>query len=138
MYLRAGVFSLGLLLLSRVFGLLRESAQAAAFGSTGMGPSDEALQMQNAKNVISQSGIDIWALGEISDATAWQNLQNALPDYEGAISGWSQVQKTALLYKKSICSKIYQRHVLAGHESDFAGGRLPLEVALQTRMLLDV
>ena len=37
MYLRAGVFSLGLLLLSRVLGLLRESAQAAAFGSMGMG-----------------------------------------------------------------------------------------------------
>lgn len=37
MYLRAGMFSFGLLLLSRVLGLLRESAQAAAFGSTGMG-----------------------------------------------------------------------------------------------------
>ena len=37
MYLRAGVFSLVLLLVSRVLGLLRESAQAAAFGSTGMG-----------------------------------------------------------------------------------------------------
>lgn len=37
MYLRAGVFSLVLLLLSRVLGLLRESAQAAAFGTTGMG-----------------------------------------------------------------------------------------------------
>jgi len=37
MYLRAGVFSLGLLLLSRALGLLRESAQAAAFGSTGFG-----------------------------------------------------------------------------------------------------
>jgi putative peptidoglycan lipid II flippase len=37
MYLRAGVFSLGLLLLSRVLGLLRESVQAAAFGTTGMG-----------------------------------------------------------------------------------------------------
>ncbi len=37
MYLRAGVFSLGLLLLSRALGLLRESAQAAAFGSSGMG-----------------------------------------------------------------------------------------------------
>ena len=37
MYLRAGVFSLGLLLLSRVLGLLRESMQAAAFGSTGIG-----------------------------------------------------------------------------------------------------
>lgn len=104
------------------------------FGSAGMGPSDEALQLQNAKNVISQSGIDIWALGEISDAMAWQNLLGALPEYAGAISGWSQVQKTALLYRKSICTKIYQRHVLAGHESDFAGGRLPLEVALQTRM----
>ena len=37
MYLRAGVLSLALLLLSRVLGLLRESAQAAAFGSTGVG-----------------------------------------------------------------------------------------------------
>ena len=37
MYLRAGVLSLGLLLFSRVLGLLRESAQAAAFGSTGVG-----------------------------------------------------------------------------------------------------
>ena len=43
MYLRAGVFSLGLLLLSRVLGLLRESAQAAAFGSTGLG--DAAIVM---------------------------------------------------------------------------------------------
>lgn len=37
MYLRAGVVSLGLLLLSRVLGLLRESVQAAAFGATGVG-----------------------------------------------------------------------------------------------------
>ena len=37
MYFRAGVFSLCLLLLSRMLGLLRESVQAAAFGSTGMG-----------------------------------------------------------------------------------------------------
>ncbi|WP_431097791.1 lipid II flippase MurJ [Polaromonas aquatica] len=37
MYLRAGVFSLGLLLVSRLLGLLRESAQAAAFGATGLG-----------------------------------------------------------------------------------------------------
>ena len=37
MYLRAGFFSLGLLLISRVLGLARESMQAAAFGSTGLG-----------------------------------------------------------------------------------------------------
>lgn len=37
MYLRAGVLSLGLLILSRLLGLLRESAQAAAFGASGWG-----------------------------------------------------------------------------------------------------
>lgn len=37
MYLRAGVFSLGLLMASRLLGLLRESVQAAAFGASGMG-----------------------------------------------------------------------------------------------------
>jgi len=35
--LHAGVFLLGLLLLSRALGLLSESAQATAFGSTGLG-----------------------------------------------------------------------------------------------------
>ncbi len=37
MFVRAGVVSLGLLLLSRVLGLLRETAQSAAFGTTGLG-----------------------------------------------------------------------------------------------------
>ena len=36
MYLRAGLVSMGLLLLSRVLGLMRESVQAAAFGSTAL------------------------------------------------------------------------------------------------------
>ena len=36
MFLKAGALSLALLLVSRVFGLLRESAQAAAFGASGM------------------------------------------------------------------------------------------------------
>ncbi|MCW5649648.1 MAG: hypothetical protein KIS62_07885 [Ramlibacter sp.] len=37
MFLKAGVISLALLLASRVLGLLRESAQAAAFGASGLG-----------------------------------------------------------------------------------------------------
>jgi peptidoglycan biosynthesis protein MviN/MurJ (putative lipid II flippase) len=37
MFLRAGVLSLALLLASRLLGLLRESALAAAFGATGLG-----------------------------------------------------------------------------------------------------
>lgn len=37
MFLRAGLLSLALLLASRLLGLARESAQAAAFGATGLG-----------------------------------------------------------------------------------------------------
>ena len=37
MYLKAGALSLALLLASRLLGLVRESAQAAAFGASGMG-----------------------------------------------------------------------------------------------------
>lgn len=37
MFLKAGALSLALLLLSRGFGLARESAQAAAFGASGLG-----------------------------------------------------------------------------------------------------
>lgn len=37
MFLRAGAVSLALLLASRLLGLVRESAQAAAFGATGLG-----------------------------------------------------------------------------------------------------
>ena len=37
MFLKAGVLSLGLLLASRLLGLVRESVQAAAFGASGMG-----------------------------------------------------------------------------------------------------
>ncbi len=37
MFLRAGALSLALLLVSRLLGLARESAQAAAFGTTGLG-----------------------------------------------------------------------------------------------------
>lgn len=37
MFLRAGLLSLFLLLASRLLGLVRESAQAAAFGATGLG-----------------------------------------------------------------------------------------------------
>ncbi|MDB5872713.1 MAG: virulence factor family protein [Ramlibacter sp.] len=36
MFLKAGALSLALLLASRVFGLMRESAQAAAFGTSGL------------------------------------------------------------------------------------------------------
>jgi len=51
MYLRAGVISIGLLLASRVAGLLRESVQAASFGSTALG--DMAVLMLTLPDLVS-------------------------------------------------------------------------------------
>jgi putative peptidoglycan lipid II flippase len=79
MYLRAGVFSLGLLLLSRVLGLLRESAQAAAFGATGMG--DAVIVMFTLPDLlvgILVSGalsyvlLPVWARQSVSQQAAGQ------------------------------------------------------------------
>ncbi len=102
-------------------------------GSTGYGPSNEPLQLQNVTKVIDNSKLDVIALQEVSDATAWASLKNNLPNYKGAISTWSQTQKTALLYNKDSFTFIYQRHILALWELEFGNGRLPLEVALQYR-----
>ena len=50
MYLRAGVFSLVLLMVSRLLGLARESVQAAAFGASGLG--DVAIVMFTLPDVL--------------------------------------------------------------------------------------
>lgn len=50
MFLKAGVVSLALLLASRVLGLVRESAQAAAFGASGMG--DVAVLMLTLPDLL--------------------------------------------------------------------------------------
>src|SRR5687767_5109456 len=95
------------------------------FGNTSNGPSNEKLQQQNAANIIQTTDMDLWGLGEISDAAAWDTLLKRLPDYGGIISTWEQTQKTAVLYKKSIFRALYSRHILAVYNLEFASGRLP-------------
>jgi putative peptidoglycan lipid II flippase len=50
MFLRAGLVSLALLLVSRVLGLLRESVQAATLGATGLG--DVAILMLTLPDLL--------------------------------------------------------------------------------------
>lgn len=104
------------------------------FGSSGNGPSNNITQLKNAVAVIKKSDADVWGLCEISTAAYWDSLLKNLPEYSGAISEWSQEQKTALIYKKSQFRFLYQRHILAVNDYDFANGRLPLEVALETTL----
>ena len=103
-------------------------------GSSGNGPSNEALQLSNAVAVINKSKIDLWGLCEISSQASWDSLLARCPEYGGVISTWSQEQKTALMYKKSMFRVLYQKHPLGVYELEFAGGRLPLEVGLELNM----
>lgn len=102
--------------------------------TSGNGPGNEALQFTNVKNVLLSTDIDVWALEEVSDPTAWANLTAALPAYDNTITTYSWTQKTAMIWKKSMFDLISSGSVLTEqiYNYDFAG-RPPLEVVLRTK-----
>ncbi len=104
------------------------------FGDPSNGPSNETTQLNNAVQLIKGMDVDIMSLCEISDSVYWKKLLNALPEYAGVISTWNQTQKTALIFKKNQFACLYSKHVLSQYDSDFASGRLPLEVSLQRNL----
>lgn len=108
--------------------------------TSGHGPSNEATQFNNVKEVLNNTDIDVWSLEEVSDVTAWQNLTAALPQYEYSITSYSQTQKTALIWKKNKFDYISSGSVLTGSEyyTAFASGRVPFEVVLKTKGTADI
>lgn len=103
------------------------------YGNPGYGPSNEALQQQNVTKVLQSAGMDLWALCEVADSNAWKALLNNMPEYGGVITNYAQVQKTALLYRKSMFQVLNVRNLLPVYEREFASGRLPLEVMLSIK-----
>lgn len=79
MFLKAGVLSLALLLASRLLGLVRESAQAAAFGASGMG--DVAVLMLTLPD---------WVAGVVASGALAYVLLPAWSHEEGARIAASQ------------------------------------------------
>jgi hypothetical protein len=102
------------------------------FGDLTNGPSDEALQFNNVKSVLKNTDIDIWGLAEVSNPTTFSTLLNDLAVYDGVLSGYSQTQKTALIWKKSKFDLVSSASVLTEYSYDFAS-RAPLEVALKSK-----
>ena len=103
------------------------------FGDSVNGPIDNGLQLKNAVQLIQTMDLDLLSLCEISDSIYWKRLLNALPKYKGVISTYFQTQKTALLYNKDKFKLLYVKPILSQYSSDFASGRLPLEVSLETK-----
>ena len=114
------------------------------FGSTSNGPTDEALQLANSRDIISGSDMDVWGVAEIVDQAHWNSLESQLTGYTGFLASESVVtsgstyygateQKVGILYKSSIATLLGARIILTAYDSDFAG-RPPLEVKLRVSL----
>jgi endonuclease/exonuclease/phosphatase family metal-dependent hydrolase len=103
------------------------------FGDSINGPNNEVTQLKNVTEVITSMDMDIMALCEVSNPGYWQKLQNNLTEYGAVITTYTQTQKTALLYRKSMFKLLYSKSILLAYDYEFASGRFPLEVALETQ-----
>lgn len=114
------------------------------FGDPGNGPSDEARQQRNVRDVVAGAALDLWALQEVVDEAAFDALVAAIPGYGGLLADDPSVeggpewyrdfgdreQKVALLYRTSVVSVLGARVILASEDFSFAG-RPPLEVRVR-------
>lgn len=103
------------------------------FGDSLNGPSNEVTQLKNVTEVINNMDLDVMGLCEISNPGYWAKLQSNLPQYGAVITTYAQTQKTALLYKKSMFRLLYSKSILLAFDYEFASGRFPLEVALESQ-----
>ncbi len=106
------------------------------FGDATNGPSNEQLQYNNVKRVLTETDLDVWGLCEVSNTSTYATLMGEIGNvYNGYISGFSATQKTALLYKKSLFTLIptlsFNIPLNSTQNFQFAS-RPPLQVALQT------
>ena len=113
------------------------------FGDPANGPTNDALQLSNARDVIAGADLDVWGLVEIVDTTEWKSLKS-ISGYTGVLANDASVtsgstyytqseQKPALLWKTSVASLASAKVILTGNDSDFAG-RPPLEVKLHVTL----
>ncbi|MFL5357015.1 putative Ig domain-containing protein [Archangium sp.] len=109
------------------------------FGDASNGPTDDALQLENVKQVINNVGADFWGLEELVDATEFEALkqQTGLAGFmandSGVTSGSSYYsageQKVGILYRPDVVSVRGKQLILTSSNYDF-GTRPPLRVDL--------
>lgn len=113
-------------------------------GATGQGPTNETLQLSNARDVIAGTDFDLWGLAEIVSTSSFNSLKSQLPGYSGFLANDAQViggatyysaseQKVGLLYKSSMVTLLEARIILTANDSDFAG-RPPLQAKLRVNL----
>ncbi len=112
------------------------------FGETTQGPTDEQLQLDNARTVLSSVEVDFWGLAEIVSTEHFNALKQQLPGYQGFLANDSQwvsnnwwyytstEQKVGVLFRTGAVQVLDAQVILT--EADYAfGGRPPLRVDLR-------
>lgn len=117
------------------------------FGDPANGPTDDALQQANVREVIAGADLDIWGLQEVVNSTRFNDLEAQLTGYTGFVanesfvvdgpayySGFSNTeQKVGILYKSSLATLLGAKIILTANDYDFAG-RPPMEVKLRVTL----
>lgn len=98
------------------------------FGDNNNGPSNDALQVQNAAAVIAGSGIELWGVQEIADDNEFADLLAALgDDYDGQLATNSVQQRIGFVYDTRVVQVRQIKHILEDFEFEFAS-RPPLQL----------
>jgi len=111
------------------------------FGDSSNGPTNDSLQLQNARDVIAGADLDVWGLAEIVSSSQFNTLKSQLSGYAGILANDSTVtsgstyygtseQKVGILYKSALMTVQQARIILTSSDNAFAG-RPPLEVTLR-------
>ncbi|NNE35171.1 MAG: T9SS type A sorting domain-containing protein [Rhodothermales bacterium] len=88
------------------------------------GPTDDARQVRNATRIIRDADIDLWALQEIADETAFATMIADLGGtYEGRLAPTSSQRGLGLafVYKSDVVRVRRIQEILTSFSSDFAG-----------------
>lgn len=113
------------------------------FGDPTEGPGNEALQLENIRDIIAGLDMDLWSVQEVTGGAHFANLVSQLSGYDGFLaddpfvtdgaayySGFDgNEMKVGLVYKSSMVTVRSARVILKENDNDFAG-RPPVEVQL--------
>ncbi|MFG2639882.1 lamin tail domain-containing protein [Streptomyces sp. NPDC048370] len=114
------------------------------FGAPNYGPTDEALQQRNVRDVMAGADMDVWGLSEVVSISAFTTLVAGMPGYTGVVANDPIVtngaqyysdfgnteQKVALVWRSSMATLVSAKVILTDQNSNFAG-RPPVEFTLR-------
>jgi endonuclease/exonuclease/phosphatase family metal-dependent hydrolase len=117
------------------------------FGDVNEGPSNETLQLENVRDVILGTDLDIWGFQEVVNGAHFSSLVSQLPGYAGFLANDPSVtngpeyysdfdnneQKVGIAYKTGMASVQGARVILTAYDYEFAG-RPPLEVTMSVTL----